>query len=408
MTLSALLLGLALQAVPISDGSPADSAGEAASGADALPELSLSDGAEAFVSAGFLNVRSLETAEYKVYTIENDYYSVPVDGVRAARALVQDWAFESGKKVKIIMTTLGLPELTMSYDPASGLWASSRRFDSSWKAVRSQAKAASSFGKANISFYPQLSLKNLIINQVYQTLWQICPTLEVGLWPGSKLSYQLKLPLYNDGYNAPESLIHPGVVSFSQSFRLGFLPGFQGKFTLGSFSAERYGAALDACYFFPGDRFGLEAQLSALGIARWTGFKFQYEKKFEPRWKVFAHYFEPVLQTQFRLGVQKFLMADVGLMYEMTRHFHHAAVSLYAVKAKDLQLNVGFRIAFTLPPYKQSRHGYFPKFTTATPFALSYNANNELYGYREFRCEPSESILQRSDYNPHFIEYQLR
>ena len=194
--------------------------------------------------AGFADIRSAMTEDCLIFSLSCDSYQLPNEGLSRARRIIEADCAESGMKVKLICVSRNVPEVTMSYDPASGSWSTTRKLDDSWDIVRIEPKRASSLGKVDLVLYPQVSIMNLIINQVYQTLWQISPAVEVSLWPGMKLTYQVKFPLFNDGYGELEDRIHPGMVSLTQSFRDPWNWNIHGKLSAGVFSNNRYGLAL--------------------------------------------------------------------------------------------------------------------------------------------------------------------
>ena len=357
---------------------------------------------------GFSNIRASESPERVVLALECDSYKIPSEGFAVACALVRDILGDDGRVIKIIGLNIGVPEVTMTYDPGSGTWSTTRRLDDSWDEVRSQPRVASSVGKTDILIYPQVSLKNLIINQVYQSLWQLSPALEVSLWPGMKFTYQLKLPVYNDGYGQLESKIHPGMISLSQRFRDPWHLNINGKLTLGYFSNNRYGAALEMEYWFPDERFWVDTQLAYLGNSYWDGFIFRYDRSMYFRWNVAFNCYIPMIDTQFILRAQRFLLGDIGLKYEMIRHFNRCSVGLYAEKSRYVDMNVGFRFQIARPPYRHARNGYRPRVSLSRQMGMSYNANNEQYYYKEVRTEASDNIMSRNYFNPCYINSYLR
>ena len=359
------------------------------------------------VEAGYANVRYAAGDDMVVFTIENDSYKLPSEGFSRACRIVEGAGLLQDKRVEIIGTHYQVPEITLSYSPEAGTWRATRRLDEGWDMVRGEENHNGSFGKVDIVIYPQVSLKNLIINQVYQSLWQLNPALEVSLWPGMKFSYQMTLPIYNDGYGSLASRVHPGMITLSQRFRDPWHLNVTGKLSAGVFSGNRYGAALEMMYYFPNERFSLDVQLGVLANCYWEGFKFHYSRDMYFRWNVAANYYCPPLGTQFTLRLQKFLLGDVGLKYEMIRHFRHCSTGLYAEKARSAQLNVGFRFQVALPPYNQKRRGDLPRVRTSGQMGMSYNANNEQYYYKEFRTEASDNIMSKNQFNPYFIESQL-
>ena len=364
--------------------------------------------AEKLVQAGFMNVRAASTDEFRAYSVETDFYKLPVEGLGAVRDMIERSADGDMRPVKIVATMYDVPEVTMTYDPSSGLWNTTKRLDSSWDALRGGKKLNGSFGKVNILVYPQVSLMNLIINQVYQSLWQLSPALEVSLWPGMKFTYQIKFPIYNDGYGSLEDRIHPGMVSLSQRFRDPWNLNVFGKLTAGVFSGNCYGLALEMAYWFPNERFWVDTQLGLLANCYWEGFIFHYDRRPYFRWNIAANYYWPEQDTQFTLRAQRFLYGDYGLKYEMIRHFRRCSVGFYAEKSMNFDLNVGFRFQISLPPFRQKRYGYWPKISTSGQMGMSYNANNERTANKEFRTEASDNIAGRNFFNPYYIDSKLR
>jgi len=362
------------------------------------------------IEAGFTNVRFAETDSLRVFAIENDRFKLPVEGFAVARDIIES-SCSDGKTTKLIATNYDVPELTMTYNPTEALsWHSTKRLDEGWDALRHSPKLNSNFGKVNILVYPQVSLKNLIINQVYQSLWQLGPALEVSLWKGMKFTYQVQIPIYNDGYASRESKVHPGFVTLSQRFRDPWKWNIFGKATVGVFSGSRYGGALELAYYFPNERFSIDTQLGMLGLCYWNGFVLHYDRDLNFYWNFAANYYNPSLRTQFTLRAQHFLYGDYGVKYEMIRHFKRCSVGLYAEKgfASYMDLNVGFRFQIALPPFSQKRRGYIPKISTSSHIGMSYNANNEQVYYKEYRTESSDNIMSKNAYNPLYVDSYLK
>ena len=399
---------------------PLASAAQDASPADSLQAFRLETAAQRLVEAGFANVRAVETPEFTAFTVENDYYKLPAEGFARAVQILEGAGLDGTKPIKLIGTSYKVPEITVSYDPGTGSWHTTKRLDASWDAVRRQPMQNDSFLKTDITVYPVLSLTNLIITQVYQSLWELKPALEVNLWPGARFSYQLVIPVFTDFFENRYHLVHPGVISLSQRFRDPWHLNILGKFTVGQFTNSRFGAALEAAYWFPNERFWVDTQLGLVSEASFVGFKwmFMWEPQFV--WNVAGNYYNAALNTQFTLRAQRFLFGDYGLKFEMVRHFRHCSIGFYAergllfeegltLKPKSVQphSNGGFRIHVSLPPYRQRRHGYVPRITTSGQTSFDYNANNERYYYKEFRTEASDNLVSKNYFNPIFIDGQI-
>ena len=365
---------------------------------------------------GFANVRAVETPEYTVFTIESDRYKIPAEGFAYAARLVEAAGLDYSKPVKLIATSYKIPEVTMTYD--GGVWNTTKRLDSSWDAVRKQPKLNNSFGKVDILVYPQVSLQNLIINQVYQSLFTINPSVEVSLWPGSKLTYQLVIPIFTDYFEARYHKVHPGFITLSQRFRDPWHLNIQGKLTIGTFSSNRYGAALEAWYTFPNERFSIDTQLGLLAVSYFEGFVWKHSLEPNFVFRVGGNYYNHALHTTFSLHASRFIQGDYGLKFEMVRHFRHCSIGFYLEKGGEMHAtefrfenvaptNGGFRFQIALPPYRMKRHGWIPRVTTSGQIGMSYNANNEAYFYKEFRAEADDNIMSANYFNPYYINGRI-
>lgn len=364
--------------------------------------------AQRLVEEGFANVRAAESEDYTVFALENDLYKIPGEGFARATEIIREAGLGLNKPVKLIGLNFNVPEVTITYDPASDRWRTTRRLDASWDLVRKQPRMNSSFGKVDIVVYPQVSLMNLIITQVYQSLWQISPAVEVSLWPGAKLSYQVQIPVINDGYGMLEDWIHPGIITLSQRFRDPWNLNILGKLSLGRFSNKHYGVALEAAYHFPNERFWVDGKIGVLDLCDTHGMVLvpNATYDFQFYWNIAANYYWPAIQTQFLLRAERFLIGDMGVKYEMIRHFRRCSVGFYAMKgfSKAAHVNGGFRFQIALPPFRQKRYGYIPRLRTSGQMGISYNANNERYYYKEFRTEASDNILSKFYFNPYYID----
>lgn len=356
---------------------------------------------------GYMNLRALNDSSELILTLENDTYKIESEGFAHAIEVIERQGFPQDKPTKIIATSRGVPQVTMTYNPELDSWKTTSRVKD-WKKVSGLKPLNSSFGKVDIVVYPQVSLMNLIITQVYQSLWQISPALEVTLWPGAKFSYQIKIPIFNDGYGAYESRIHPGLITLTQTFRDPWNLNVSGRLALGVFSNSRYGAVLDLKYIFPNERFWLDGQVSMLNPYYFEGFTFHYDFDPDFYWAVAGNFYWPYAKTQFTLRAQKFLYGDVGYKFEMIRHFRHCSVGFYAEKTKYGHTNGGFRFQIALPPYRFKRTGRLPRITTSGQMGLVYNANNEQYYYRESKIEASDNIMQSNSFNPFYIDSEIK
>lgn len=358
---------------------------------------------------GYVNLRCKDVAGERVYTIENESYKLQTEGITEALRVIQSHGLDSIRPTKVILMNQDIPQVALTYLPQYQGWHSTAEVGDSWSKVKDVKKRNSSQLKVNLLIYPQLAFENLVITQIYYVLFDLSPTIEVNLFPGMKLSAMLKVPVYNDGYGVYEGKVHPGHITLSQRFRLPWYE-IQGKLTLGYFNADRYGLDLQLKAPIPGDpRFIVGARLGVTGIGYWNGMKLHYDKDLNKTFSLTGSFYWPEYNTQFIVGVHKWLVGDKGVKFEMIRHFKHTSIGFYAMKATDkgASANGGFRFQVALPPYKNKRQKAYPRISTSDHMGIIYNAGNERYYYREYKAEASDNIMEANSFNPLFIQNYL-
>lgn len=371
---------------------------------------------EELVSMGFENVRWTENDNERIYTFENDVYRANGVGIAKAIDVIQKMGLPTDKRCKVIVTNLDVPELSLTYQPNGNDtttvgnragWQTSYDIDG-WNEVKKVKLKNSSRFKVDIVVYPQLSFKNLIITQIYQALFTLNPAIEVSFWQGMKLTGQVIIPVYNDGYGYLNDRVKPGFITLSQSFRLPY--NIKGKATVGYFSTDRYGG--DLMLFYPlkwDQRFSFEGRAGVTGIGYWDGFHLHYDRDLSVTWSLGGNFYWPQFNTQFSLKGEQYLMGEKGVKFEMVRHFRYASVGFYAQKGQHAKSNGGFRFQILLPPYKYKRlkNKYIPRVTTSSQMGIVYNAGNEQYYYRQYRSAADENIMNNNSFNPYFIKSEL-
>lgn len=359
---------------------------------------------------GFSNIRAVSEDSLTVLTIQNDAYKLQASGIAAAIRTLEEQGALNGGVVKMMVLDYDVPQVTLTYDSEVRDWDVSHHVAwSDWKMVRRDRKTGSSFGKVDIVVYPQFSLMNLIITQVYQSIFRLSPAIEMTLWPGSKLSYQIKFPIWNDGYGAREGKIHPGMITLSQRFRLPL--DITGKAAFGVFANNRYGGGVEMQKRFSfAPWLMLEGGFRMLGLCYFEGFSFHMSKELEPFWNVGLNCYWPRVDTEFKLKAEKFLLGDIGAKAEAIRHFRYCSIGFYVEKGFNTyaHTNGGFRFQIALPPYRYKRPGYWPRVTTSGQMGMVYNANNEQRWYKETRLESSDNIMNSNAFNPYYIKKEIK
>lgn len=364
---------------------------------------------------GFENIGCVEDDKERIYVLQNTAFRANGVGIATAVDVIQKNGLPTYKPCRIVVLDNNVPQLSLYYQPIIGDsvleakredWKVSYELGNSWNKVRKEIKLEnSSLFKVDVLVYPGLSLKNLIITQIYQVLFRLSPAVEVSLWKGMKLTAQLRIPIYNDGYGALNDKVSPGFLTVSQSFRLPY--NVFGRFTVGGFNFDRYGVDLNLMRPFKDERFSVMARVGYTGIGYWDGFSFHYDTDKVWTWTLGGAFYWPEYNTQFSLKAEQYLMGDRGVKFEMTRHFRYCSVGFYAMKGKDANSNGGFTFQVLLPPYKYKRKGYIPRVSTSPNMGLLYNAGNEQYYYKDYKAEASDNIMENNSFNPYYIKSEI-
>ncbi len=366
------------------------------------------------VSLGYENVSWDESPKERIYVMENSTYRLNGVGVGKAVDLIQRMGLPADKPCRLIFLNNNVPEISLYYQPVDGDtiqvadradWDVSYDLGENWRKYVRGKKLNSSLFKVDILVYPELSLKNLIITQIYQVLFNLSPAIEVSLWQGMKLTAQMVIPVYNDGYGSRASKVHPGFLTLQQTVRLPY--NIWGTLTVGAFNAGRYGVDLRAFHPFKDERFSVEGRIGVTGTYYWDQFELVYGTKKRLTWALGGNFYWPRYNIQFSGKLEQYLLGEIGARLDIIRHFRYASIGFYAMKAQGARANGGFRFQVALPPYKYKRRGYIPRVMPSNNMGIAYNAGNDQYNYKGYRANPSDNIMQMNSFNPYFIKSEL-
>ena len=367
------------------------------------------------IDLGFENISYDDTKTERVYVLENAAYRL--NGVGIAKAI--DVVFRNGmpeedRGCRLIFLKNNVPEISLLYKPAvadsanvcqPAEWDVSYDLGENWRKIIKGKKKNSSLYKVDVVIYPELSLKNLIITQIYQVLFNLSPAIEVSLWNGMKLTAQMVFPVYNDGFGVYAGKVHPGFITVEQTVRLPY--NIWSTLTLGMFNGGRYGGEVSFFHPFKDERFSVEGAIGLTSAYYWNKFELVYGTKKRLTWNVGGSFYWPRYNLQFSGRVEQFLLGERGVRIDVIRHFRYCSIGFYAMKAKDIRSNGGFRFQVALPPYKYKRKGYMPRVMPSKNMGIAYNAGNERVYYKNFRSNPSENIMYLNSFNPYFIKSEL-
>ena len=366
------------------------------------------------VGMGFENVGWHEDDKERVYVMENTAYRLNGVGIGKAVDVVQRMGLPQNKPCRLIFLDNNVPQISLYYQPTitdsiseadRKDWEVSYDLGKNWRKQVKGKKLNSSLFKVDITVYPDLSLKNLVITQIYQVLFNLSPAIEVSFWKGMKLTAQMVIPVYNDGYGSRAGKVHPGFLTLQQTVRLPY--NIWGTLAVGTFNAGRYGVDLKLFHPFKDERFSIEGRIGATGTYYWDGFEYVYGSKQRLTWSIGGSFYWPQFNLQTTVKAEQYILGERGVRVDVTRHFRYTSIGFFAMKAEGVRANGGFRFQIALPPYKYKRKGYIPRVTPSKNMGIAYNAGNERYYYKGYRSSPDDNIMNNNSFNPYFIKSEL-
>ncbi|MGD9558649.1 MAG: hypothetical protein AB7V25_16610 [Mangrovibacterium sp.] len=212
---------------------------------------------------------------------------------------------------------------------------------------------------------------------------------------------QVIFPLKND-LSYEGDFIRPGFVTLAQELHVP--RRWFGRFVVGNFNANRYGA--DLTFIRPLKNPRWETAFNA-GL---TGSSYFYHQQWRTSaidrltWFVRVGHYYPRFSLQFDVSYGRYINRDYGFRADCTRHFGATSVGFYAMHSGG-NLNGGFHFAAPLPPRKRSRK-HALRIVPPRYFDWEYNAGTEFYLGRYYETRPDQNRSQRF-INPLFIKNAL-
>nr|WP_300693215.1 hypothetical protein [uncultured Bacteroides sp.] len=320
------------------------------------------------------------------------------------------------KPCRIIVLDNNVPQLSLYYKPIIGDtvpeanrrdWDVSYDLGGAWKQARRVKRENSSLFKVDVVVYPELKLKNLVITQVYQVLFNLNPAIEISLWNGMKVTGQVIIPIYNE-YGVSYEQVRQGYVTLSQSVRLPYNLFLTA--TIGAFNNYRWGGTLDVKHVFKDERFSVQGRVGYTGRSRFENWRWKVSPLKRVTWYLGGDFYWPEYNTAFSLKVEQYLLGEKGIRFDMVRNFRYASIGFYGMKVQNAGnkgYNGGFRFQIALPPYKYKRRGYIPRVLPSEYFGMSYNAGNEQYYGRSFNPRVDDNMATENSFNPYYIKSEL-
>lgn len=349
-----------------------------------------------FVRQGFENVSVTKDSSEVIVTMELSAWKLKGEAIKKAIQLTQ----HDGKNYKFIITDNDIPKIVVKQK--NGAWEVTRNTSAEWNRVKNIKRRNSSQFKVDLVFYPEIYLRNIKLEKMYDFMINLSPAIEMSLWRGMMLRGQIVLPLYNE-YGEQFEEIRPQYVTVSQEFRLShdwFLTA-----TAGLFNRGRWGGDIQAVHYFRNERFAVRGRLGLTGPYDFDNFTFHYGTPKRLTWSVGGEYYLPRFNLQFNGEVGQFIGRDYGVRGDMRRHFKHASIGLFASKSNKGSFSGGFNFAIALPPYTNKRNRGF-RVNTSNYFVMEYDAVNEPFYRDMYKTRPNENRY-RDELNPYYIKKTL-
>lgn len=374
--------------------------------------------ANALVGMGFENVRWTEDDDERVYVVENAAYRLSGVGVGKAIDQIQQTGLPNSKSCRLIIVENNVPQISLYYKPTSSDdaptatrndWSVSYDLGEGWNKVKNEKEKNSSLYKVDVVVYPELTVQNLVITQVYQVLFNLSPAIEVSLWKGMKFTGQVIIPIFNNDKSffkgSQYTDVRQGYITVSQTLRLPYNTFLTAS--AGTFNARRWGVDLRAKHILKKDeRFSFEGRIGYTGVSRFEDFVWHVSPLKRLTWTIGSNFYWPKYNTQASVKVEQYLLGEKGVRFDLMRKFKHAAIGLYAMKAEHAKKNGGFYFQIALPPYGKYKRKHV-RVTPSRYFGMSYNGGNELYYGKSYTPQLSSTYAYELDYNPYFIKSEL-
>lgn len=358
---------------------------------------------KALVTAGYENVRVTQARGVVFVSLEDNIYSRNVTGICSVADTLLTYIEHT--PVSMVMLDKGIPQIEIDIELSSEKYSLniSVSYDTheAWSSLKDIPPLNPPENKIDVVVYPQFTLQNVLLSQIYEIQLNLAPAVEISLWKGMLFSGQVIFPLKNDlGHEG--DFIRPGFVTLTQNFRLPH--AWFVRAGIGNFNASRYGADISMNHPLPDNHWNIGGNAGLTGSSHFYEGEWITGELNTLTWFVKTGYYYPKFDLQFDLGFGCYLNHDYGFRADCTRHFGATTVGFYAMYTNG-HTNGGFHFSTPLPPFKRNRR-HTVRFVPAKYFDWEYNAGTEFYYGRYYETRPNEN---RSEHwiNPLFLKNEI-
>ncbi|HET6557357.1 MAG TPA: hypothetical protein VFG54_08580 [Prolixibacteraceae bacterium] len=353
---------------------------------------------ERLKAEGFEEIRIRKEGTQIICTVERGLTRTPSEDFRKAFIRLNE-SYPDTCKFRIILLEQGQPVYQLSADGGKNDLQDSTAVNNrpyngkitwydkdTYKQIKKETVSRPVRRGVTIVLYPQFTLRNMLLSQIYEVQLNIAPTLHYSGWKGMLLTGQLILPIVNE-LSYTDHFIRPGFLTFSQNFLLPSLNSL--KFTAGNFNANRYGFDLRWKKRFQNSRWNLGAVVGMTGRSYFYNNYWNHNSPNYLSWSVKAGYYIPYYQLRADVQAGRFLAHEKGARVDLYRHFGETTIGAYVVHAGGTT-NGGFHFAFPLDPFKR-KHKHRIRVMLPSAFDMEYNAANDFVYGRYYETSPDEN-----------------
>jgi hypothetical protein len=372
------------------------------------------------VLMGFEDVAVVDEAE-DLYISYSDYvYRETVRGVFEALCMLVEKPMP-GKNLHIILQESRMPvvALRLSAEQIAAYHNQSISISQLMDAVRigydtdeynllfkGVKRENHSVGRVDIVIYPQISLNNSWMDKLYGAVFNLAPTVEMGLWKGASFTGQMIFPIWNN-MKGEMDYIRAGMMLFRQEYRLP--KNLFMALHIGNFNASRMGIDVSLKYIPDHDLWQVGMNTGLTGSSTFYSGKWELSPWRRHTGSVFFRYNEPVYNLQFDLTARRHIYGDYGVRLDCTRHFGEVSVGLYGMYSGG-EPNGGFHFAIPLPGKKRTNRRAV-RIGLPEYFDWEYEAQsgNEYFRKRlgrSYETRPDENRSRRY-YQPAYMKKRL-
>ena len=382
--------------------------------------------------AGFENIRGLASGKTLTLSYENNIYRDKASGLSAVIDLLSECGYDTLKIVTLIndvpmMVTQIKTQEWKHYKsgelPASEMSRQirvSKQTDTIWKTIREEQPANSNANKIDLVIYPQFSIQNRLLTQLYEIQFNLAPAVEISLWKGMLFTGQIIFPILNGlevqdikenvDYKSRNYLylthegeyIQPGFVTISQDIRLQHQ--WIGNVTVGKFNYHRYGMNGRVSHLFKGDQWSISGNAGLTGSSHFLQEQWVTGTLNTFTWQTTAGYFYPAFNVQVDLSYGSYINKDKGFRVDCSRHFKSTTIGFYAMQTGGVS-NGGFKFTVPFPTARRNRK-HTLRIVAPKQFDSDYNARYAVYYGLNYETRPNENQTEHFD-NPIYIKNQL-